>query len=153
MMQRAVRNVGVFPWLRRVAGHCEHVGGTDQIEGHVRVGGIKTLVAVCFKVVGVDLRRERRGGDGPEAGRVFFHGDGFGDAVESKRDFRGCSILVGEGDAAVGVDVGGAEMRGSLSGERKRCGKCKEQGEFASNTGREEIHMRQFSREAPVARG
>ena len=112
------------------------------------MAGSRRLIAVCFKVVGVDLWRERLGGDGPDAGCIFFHGDGFGEAVKSKRDLCGCSILVGERDAAVGVDVRRAEMRGSLSGERDRRGKCKEQAEFAGNAGREEIHTRQFSREA-----
>ncbi len=111
----------------------------------MRVGGIEATIAVGFEVVAIDLGCERLGGDSPDASRVFFHGDGFGDAVEGERDPGGGGNFIGEGDAAVGMDLSGMEMRGGLGGERKRRGERKEQREFAGGAGREDIHMRQFS--------
>jgi hypothetical protein len=62
-------------------------------------------------VIAIDLGSERLSSDGPDAGFVFFHGDGFGDAVESERDPGSGGIFIGEGDAVVGVDLSGMEMR------------------------------------------
>jgi hypothetical protein len=96
-------------------------------------------------VVAVNFGSERLSGNSPDSGRAFFHGDGLGDAVKGERNFCSRCILIGEGDAAVGVDLGGSETRRNLGGERNRRGECKEQREFAWCAESEEIHMRQFS--------
>ena len=119
-MQATMGNVGVFPRPRAVASHSDQVGDAHQIDRGVRVVGIKTPIAVGFKVIGVDLRRQRLGGVGPDPGRIFLHRDRLGNAVEGKHDLSGCGILIREGDPVVRVDLGGTEMRGSLGGQRER---------------------------------
>jgi hypothetical protein len=131
--------------LRGAAWYGDQVGDAHQIEGRVRVGGIEATIAVGFEVVAVDFGGQRLRGNRPNAGRIFFHGDGLGDAVEGECDFCGRRIFVGEGDAAVGVNLGGMETRGGLGSEREWCGKCNKQGEFAGGAGRDQIHMRKFS--------
>ena len=106
----------------------DQIGDAHKIDRGARVGGIEATIAVGLEVVAVDFGSERLSGDGPDAGRIFFHGDGFGGAVEGERDFGGRSVFVEEGDAAVGVDLGGMETRGGFGGERERRGKCKKKG-------------------------
>jgi hypothetical protein len=117
----------------------------------VGIGRIQALLAISFEVVSVDLRRKRLGDDGPDAGGVFFHRDGFGYPVEGERDLRCRSIFVGEGDGVIGVDFCRPKTRGLLRSKRERCGECEEQREFVGgDAGCKEVHMRQFSREAQV---
>src|SRR6202012_4411546 len=110
-MHDAVRDVYVLPWLRRGSGHRDQIGDGYQIDGGARVVGIEATIAIDFEVVAIDLRREGLGGDSPEAGLAFFHGNGFVDAVEGERNTGGRGIFVRESDAVVLMNFGRAEMR------------------------------------------
>ena len=84
VVQGAVRDVRVIPWLWCVARHGEQVGDVNEIEGETGIRGVEAAIAVGFEVIAIDLGRERLGRDGPDAVRVFFHGNGPLDTIEGE---------------------------------------------------------------------
>jgi len=122
MVQGAVGNISLLPWLGSIAGYGELVGDVDEVNGGAGVCRIEAEVAVCLEVVVVYLRKQGLGGRGPDAGGILLHEHWFWKAVDEKFDSGGSRVFVAEGDGAVRMNLYRAEGDDGLSGQEERCG-------------------------------
>ncbi len=74
MLHFAMRDIVDLPRQRRRTGDVHHAVDVQQVGFEKGVARIEEGHAVSLKRVAVVIRLERRGGNAPHAGFIFFHG-------------------------------------------------------------------------------
>ena len=109
--------------LRRIAGDFHHADRSESPISQLCVGidRIERNGSVHIEGVGVNVRRKRADGDGPDAIGTFCHGMGFAVQFAVHRHLFRVRREIAEGDAAVRVDLRGHDgIRDSESRQHKR---------------------------------